>query len=94
PCILKGKLSMIIASMIVTTQKGMAEEVALQLKRVPNLTTHGVYKGDNIIVVMEAEKEEELVNMSRYLMNEFEGILGTYPTFMASEDEVDEIEEK
>ncbi|OGU79666.1 MAG: hypothetical protein A2W11_09390 [Ignavibacteria bacterium RBG_16_35_7] len=85
---------MIIASMIVTTQKGMAEEVALQLKRVPNLTTHGVYKGDNIIVVMEAEKEEELVNMSRYLMNEFEGILGTYPTFMASEDEVDEIEEK
>lgn len=80
--------------MIVTTQKGMAEEVALQLKRVPNLTTHGVYKGDNIIVVMEAEKEEELVNMSRYLMNEFEDILGTYPTFMASEDEVDEIEEK
>ena len=79
--------------MIVTTQKGMAEEVALQLKRVPNLTTHGVYKGDNIIVVMEAEKEEELVNMSRYLMNEFEGILGTYPTFMASEDEVDEIDE-
>ena len=53
-----------------------------------------MYKGDNIIVVMEAEKEEELVNMSRYLMNEFEGILGTYPTFMASEDEVDEIEEK
>lgn len=81
---------MIIASMIVTTQTGMADEVALQLKRIPNLTTHGVYKGDNIIVVMEAEKEEELVNMSRYIMNEFEGILGTYPTFIANEDDLEE----
>ncbi|HSL90675.1 MAG TPA: chaperone NapD [Ignavibacteriaceae bacterium] len=85
---------MIIASMIVTTQTGMAEEVALQLKRIPNLTTHGVYKGDNIIVVMEAEKEEEMVNMSRYIMNEFEGILGTYPTFIANEDDIEETEEK
>ncbi len=85
---------MIIASMIVTTQTGMAEEVALQLKRIPNLTTHGVYKGDNIIVVMEAEKEEDLVNMSRYIMNEFEGILGTYPTFIANEDDLEETEEK
>lgn len=85
---------MIIASMIVTTKTGMAEEVTLQLKRVPNLTTHGVYKGDNIIVVMEAEKEEELVNISHYIMNEFDGILGTYPTFMASEDDLDEIEKK
>ena len=80
--------------MIVTTQTGMAEEVALQLKRIPNLTTHGVYKGDNIIVVMEAEKEEEMVNMSRYIMNEFEGILGTYPTFIANEDDIEETEEK
>lgn len=85
---------MIIASMIITTQTGMAEEVALQLKRIPNLTTHGVYKGDNIIVVMEAEKEEELVNMSRYIMNEFEGILGTYPTFIANENDFEETEEK
>ncbi len=85
---------MIIASMVVTTKTGMAEEVALQLKRIPNLTTYGVYKGDNIIVIMEAEKEEDLVNLSRYIMNEFEGILGTYPTFMASENEADEIREK
>lgn len=85
---------MIIASMIVTTQTGIAEEVALQLKGIPNLTTHGVYKGDNIIVVMEAEKEEDLVNMSRYIMNEFEGILGTYPTFIANEDDLEETEEK
>lgn len=85
---------MIIASMIITTKTGMAEEVALQLKRIPNLTTHGVYKGDNIIVVLEAEKEEELVNMSRYIMNEFEGILGTYPTFIANENDFEETEEK
>jgi nitrate reductase NapAB chaperone NapD len=78
---------MIIASMIVKTKTGMAEEVELQLKRVPNLTTHGIYKDDNIIVVMEAEKEEELVDLSRYIMNENEGILGTYPAFISSDDE-------
>lgn len=85
---------MIIASMVVTTKTGMAEEVALQLKTIPNLTTHGIYKGDNIIVVMEAKKEEELLNMSRYIMNEFDGILGTFPTFVASEEEIEELEEK
>lgn len=85
---------MIIASLVVTTKTGMAEEVALQLKSIPNLTTHGIYKGDNIIVVIEAENEEDLVNMSRYILNEFEGILGTYPTFVASEDEIKELEEK
>jgi len=82
---------MIIASMIVKTEKEKAEDIALQLKRIPNLSTHGVYKEDNIIVVMEAEKEEELVNMSRYIMNEFDWILGIYPTFVASENELDEI---
>ncbi|HMN17375.1 MAG TPA: chaperone NapD [Ignavibacteriaceae bacterium] len=85
---------MIIASMVVTTKTGMAEEVALQLKTIPNLTTYGIYKGDNIIVVMEAKKEEELLNMSRYIMNEFDGILGTFPTFVASEEEIEELEEK
>lgn len=80
---------MIIASMIVKTQKDKAEEIALQLKRIPSVSTHGIYKEDNIIVLMEAEKEEELEHLSRYIMNEFDGILGTYPTFVASEDDLD-----
>ncbi|MHC1737699.1 MAG: chaperone NapD [Ignavibacteriaceae bacterium] len=82
---------MIIASMIIKTEPGKAEETVLQLKGIPNLTTHGVYKENNIIVVMEAEKEEELEHMSRYIMNEFDGIIGTFPTFIASEDDLEEI---
>ncbi len=79
---------MIIASMIVRTQADKAEEIALQLKRLPNVTTHGVYKDDNIIVLVEAEREEELERLSRYIMNEFEGVLGTYPTFISTDDNV------
>lgn len=81
---------MIVASMIVKTEPGKAEETVLKLKGIPNLTTHGVYKESNIIVVMEAEKEEELEHMSRYIMNEFGGIIGTFPTFIASEDDLEE----
>jgi nitrate reductase NapAB chaperone NapD len=77
--------------MIVKTLKDKAEEVALQLKRIPNVSTHGIYKEDNIVVVLEAEREEELENLSRYIMSEFEGILGIYPTFVGSEDNVGEI---
>jgi len=78
---------MIISSMIVTTETGKAEDIALQLKRIPNVTTHGVYKGDNIIVVMEAEKEEDLVNLSRYIMNEYPDVIGTFPAFISSDEE-------
>jgi nitrate reductase NapAB chaperone NapD len=78
---------MIISSMIVTTKTGKAEETALNLKRIPNVSTHGVYKGDNIIVVAEAEKEEDLVNLARYIMNEYPDVLGTFPTFISSDED-------
>jgi nitrate reductase NapAB chaperone NapD len=81
---------MIIASMVVKAEKDKAENIALQLKRIPNISTHGIYKDENIIVVIEAEKEEELENLARYIMNEFDGIIGTFPTFMASDDDLDE----
>jgi len=76
--------------MIIKTEDGKAEDVVLKLKGIPNLTTHGIYKENNIIVVLEAEKEEELENLSRYIMNEFDGIIGTFPTFIASEDDIAE----
>ena len=78
---------MIIASMIVKTMLGKAEEVMLKLSKLPNISTHGIYKEDNIIVVIEAEKEEELESFAKYISSEIDDVLGVYPTFISAENE-------
>ena len=83
---------MLIASMIVKTVSDNADEVARELQRIPNVTTYGVHKENNIIVVAEAQDEEQLENFTQYLMREYSAILGVYPTFVASDDDADKAE--
>ena len=80
---------MIIASMVIKTLPEKAEDVVLGLKKLPNVTTHGIYKDENIIVVIEAEKEGHLEDFSKYVTHEFDGVLGTYPTFIGNEEQLD-----
>lgn len=77
---------MIIASMIVKTTTDKAEDVVLKLNKLPNVTTHGIYKEDNIIVVVEAENEEELESFAKYISSEIIDVLGVYPTFVSAEE--------
>lgn len=81
---------MIIASMIIRTLPEKAEEVVLGLKKLPNVTTHGIHKDENIIAVIEAEKEVHLEDLAKYITAEFDGVLGTYPTFIGNEEQLDE----
>lgn len=74
---------MLVASMIVKITPEKAEEVAQQLERIPNVTTYGVHKQNNIIVVVEAHDEAQLENFSKYITEEFDGVLGVFPTFVA-----------
>ncbi len=78
---------MLIASMIVKTKPERADEVARQLQRMPNVTTYGVHKDANIIVVVEAHDEEQLENFTSYLMREYADILGVFPTFVGSDED-------
>lgn len=78
---------MIIASMIVKVVPEKAEDIAQQLRRIPNVTTYGVHKENNIIVVAEAHDEEQLQNLSKYIMEEFEDVWGVFPTYMTSDEE-------
>lgn len=77
---------MIIASIIVKTVPGKAEDVVLKLNKIPNVTTHGIYKDDNIIAVLEAEKEEELESFGKYISSEIVDVLGVYPTFVSADE--------
>ena len=81
---------MFIASMIVKTAPERAEEVVLSLNRIPHVSTHGIYKESSIIVVAEANRIEDLSDLSRYILNEFEGVLGVFPTFLSSDQAIRE----
>jgi nitrate reductase NapAB chaperone NapD len=78
---------MLVASMIVKAEPEQAEEVCRQLGRVPGVTTYGVHKEVNIVVVAEAQDVEQLENLAKYIVENFEGAWGVYPTFIGSDDE-------
>jgi nitrate reductase NapAB chaperone NapD len=77
---------MLVASMVVKVDPEQAEELSRQFGRIPGLTTYGVHKEDNVVVVAEARDEAQLENMARYILDNFEGARGVFPTFVASDD--------
>ncbi len=79
---------MLVASMIVKSDSAKAEDVALQLSRIPGVTTYGVHKENNIIVVAEAHDEAQLENLSRYVLESFDDVWGVFPVFVASDEAV------
>ncbi len=78
---------MLIASMIVKVVADEAEAVQAQLQRMPNVTTYGIHKEDNIILVTEARSVEELELLSKRLTHEIAGVLGVFPTYVTEEEE-------
>lgn len=78
---------MLISSMIVKVEPAKAEKVAHQLGRVPNVTTYGVHRENNVIIVAEMHDAEQLENLSKYILNEFDGVSGIFPTYVAVDEE-------
>lgn len=78
---------MLVASMIVKADPGRAEEVARQLGRMPNVTSYGVHKEENIVLVAEAHDEAQLENLARYILDTFEDAWGVFPTFVGDDEE-------
>jgi nitrate reductase NapAB chaperone NapD len=79
---------MIIASMIVKTEIEKVNDIVLQLNKLPNVTTHGIFKENNIIVLVEAESNDKLRDIGRYISSEFDGVFGTYPTFVSADEDI------
>ncbi len=77
---------MIVASLIVKCDPVYVNEIVIRLNKIPDVTTYGVHKENNIIALIEAETEVQLKELSRYISSEFEGVLGTYPTFIGNDD--------
>ena len=77
---------MLVASMIVKVAPAHAQEVARQIGRIPGVSTYGVHKENNIVAVAEAHDETQLERLATYISENFEDVMGVYPTFVASDD--------
>ncbi|OQY26324.1 MAG: hypothetical protein B6244_13950 [Candidatus Cloacimonetes bacterium 4572_55] len=77
---------MFIASMIIKVNPEKADDLLESLKIFENITTYGLHKDDNIIVVVEAESIEDVEKLSKRLLTEFNEIKGVFPTYVTSDD--------
>ncbi len=71
-----------IAGVVIYTQPQKSMEVLDQLKKIENVTTYGVHKGNSIIAVFEANTSRELEQLSDRISMEIPGILGIYPAYV------------
>ena len=83
---------MLIASSIVKVQAAKAEETAALLERVPGVTSFGVHRDVNIILVTEAHDLEQLEGLHKHILEEFPDVLGIFPSFVADEEALGEVE--
>lgn len=77
---------MLITGIIVKTLPDKAEQTMQQLQAYPQVTTYGVYRGDNIVAVVEAEAAVELETLSRQIVEECDDALGVYPAYLTSDE--------
>ncbi|HFE63331.1 MAG TPA: hypothetical protein ENK14_02805 [Caldithrix sp.] len=77
-----------IAGVIVVTAPDKTQEILEQMNAFENVTTYGVYKGNHIVAVFEADSSKGLEKLSDNLTDRIPGILGIYPSYVNFEDEV------
>jgi nitrate reductase NapAB chaperone NapD len=78
--------------MIVRVKAEKAEEIAQQLKKIPNVETHGVHKEENIILVAEGRDVRQIENLVAYINQEFPDVAGVYPTYLNWDEDIQESE--
>jgi nitrate reductase NapAB chaperone NapD len=78
---------MLIASSIVKVVPEKAEEVRELLNQIPKVTTYGIHKESNIIIVAEAHDVEQLESLNNYILEQFPDVLAVFPTYLTSDEE-------
>ena len=85
-------MATLISSMIVRVKPEKAEEIAQQLKKIPNVETHGVHKEENIILVAEGRDVRQIENLVTYINQEFPDVAGVYPTYLNWDEDMEDNE--
>lgn len=85
---------MLIASMIVKTNPDSAEQVEQLLSKIPEVSTHGVHKEDNIIAVVEGHDVEQIENTMKFILNEYDEVIGVFPTYLNWDEDLEPVEDR
>ena len=79
---------MAIAGLLVHTLKENLEDVEKQINSMPEMTTYGIHQDQYVVVVAEVPSEQMEKKVDR--INELEGVLTIYTTYVTLEDELPE----
>ena len=82
---------MYIASMIIRVNPQKAQQIADELEELDNVTTYGVHKEENIVLVAEALEVKELENLSRYILETYDDVIGVFPTYLTYDEETENV---
>ena len=82
---------MAIAGLLVHTLSEHIKTVEAKIKKMPEMTSHGIHQNRFVVVVAEAPsgKLENKVNR----IKDIEGVLAIYTTYVTIEDELDNMQE-
>lgn len=81
---------MLISGVVLLIQPEKSMQISTELKKYPNITTYGIHKENYIIAVFEADDEKQMKILSENLVQQIDGVLGVYPTYMQFDEEGDE----
>lgn len=76
---------MLISSMIAKVDPAHAGEVARRLERIPGVTSYGVHRENNVILVAETRDEEQMEQLARHILEGYDEVWAVFPTFVASD---------
>ncbi len=77
---------MAIAGLLVHTLKENLEDIERQIISMPGMTTYGIHQDQYIVVVAEAPSDQMEKKVDR--INDLEGVLTIYTTYVTIEDEL------
>jgi nitrate reductase NapAB chaperone NapD len=81
---------MVIAGVVILADTQRITQVLNQLNEVDSVTTYGVYKDNHIVAVFEGDTPEHLENISDRITNNIPGVLGVFPAYVRSDEEIEE----
>lgn len=77
---------MLIASSIVKVDPRKAQDALELLEQIPKVTTFGIHKENNIIVVLEAHDVKQLESLHGYILEQVPAALAVFPTYLTSDE--------
>ncbi len=82
---------MAIAGVVIVTQREKTMRVLEKLNTTANVTTYGVHNDIQIVAVLESDSSKGLEKLSVELQEKIDGILGLYPAYVTTEDEMENL---